>query len=63
MDAVTEENAQSGSVASARLHRLADAYDADHLTYGEEVALDILVNDLSEALDDLAWLADEMRYV
>jgi hypothetical protein len=47
--------------ASERLRRLADAYDADLLTYGEEIALDILVSDLSMALDDLAAVAGEVR--
>lgn len=40
--------------ASSRLRILADEYDANALTYGREMALDILVSDLTEALDDLA---------
>lgn len=42
--------------ASDRLRSLADDHDANAVTYGPEMALDILVSELSEALDALAAL-------
>jgi hypothetical protein len=43
---------------SALLRALADAYDADRVTYGDQTALDLLISDLTEALDKLASLAE-----
>lgn len=40
---------------SDRLRDLADAYDADRVTYGEEMAGFVLLSDLTMALDEIAW--------
>ncbi len=44
---------------SQRLRDLADAYDADEVTYGEDMALDCLISDLASVVDDLAAVAAE----